>query len=151
MSNSYKPSALRFSIPGKPQGKKRVGRNKQGKAYNPTAEYEKHVAMFAMEAYSQLSFEKRIEWPTKKQVFMDVWIYHDLTDLRKKPDSGNVIKAIEDALSGTRKRSFYLWKDDKHVLSRPQGEYWPDDNPRVDVAIWFTGYMPGKKGLERCE
>lgn len=136
--------ALRFVIDGQPVGKERHRYSRlTGRHYTPkkTENYEKYVGTVALKALWDLPDNQRVQWPTDRQVFMDVYIYH-LNG--KKPDSCNVVTAIQDGLSGV------LWENDRHVLSRVYEEIWPDENPRVAVVIGFTGYKPGKNGLEWC-
>jgi crossover junction endodeoxyribonuclease RusA len=124
---------LYFVVKGPPFGKERPRSGKDGRHRTPikTKNYESYVGMLARQALLRLPEKEADCFPTKKQVFMDIWIYHKNAI---KPDSDNVVKAIEDGLSGV------LWYNDRHVLTRPQAERWPDANPRVEIEITFTGW-----------
>jgi len=105
-----------------------------------TRDYEKHVRSCAEAA---ILIERAKGWPTTKQVFCDLEIYHKNA---VRPDPDNVVKAIADALTGL------LWKDDRNVLGRPMVVRWPASEyspfrndrhgpiPCVCVKIYETGW-----------
>ena len=78
-----------------------------------TRDYEKHVRSCAE---AELLITRAEGWPTNKQLYCDLEIYHKNAI---RPDASNVVKAIEDALTGL------LWKDDRNVLGRPMVVRWP--------------------------
>ena len=131
---------LIFTVYGPPVGKQRARSSSRSKRHftpKKTVEYEKSVARAAFDVVLKTPRYDPSEWTGTEQVYLDLWIYHANG---RKPDSDNVVKAVEDGLTGI------LWKDDRNVLPRVHHEYWPDDNPRVVVRIKPTGCNPGKKG-----
>lgn len=126
----------------------RFNRSRLSKHYTPkkTKQYEKHVRSCAE---AELLVSRAKGWPTSKQVFCDLGIYH-ATAVRPDPD--NVVKAISDALTGV------LWKNDRNVLCRPMVVRWPASEyspvrsdkgeriPCVKVSVHETGWEPDSKG-----
>lgn len=70
-----------------------------------------------------------MHWPTDKEVYCDIWIYHGKGPW---PDGDNVGKAILDGLQGL------VWHNDNRVLLRQQGRVVRCDSPRVDVLVSFV-------------
>jgi len=135
---------LIFTIMGPPVGKQRARSAVHSARHvtpKKTREYEKHVGVTARMAVLRLLPELQQAFPTYEQVYLDLEIYHENG---RKPDSDNVVKAIEDGCTGI------LWDDDRHVLPRVQRESWPDDRPRVEVRIAPTEDHPGN-GVALCE
>jgi Holliday junction resolvase RusA-like endonuclease len=132
---SRRAPTLIFTITGPPVGKQRTRSAVHSARHvtpKKTRDYEHRVAQRAIIALAHLTSEEANNWlATTKQVFLDLKIYHANGH---KPDSDNVVKAIEDGCTGV------LWRDDRHVLPRVQWESWPDDNPRVEVRVTPTGY-----------
>lgn len=125
---------LTFTIPGPPVGKQRTRSGiHSAKHHTPkkTRDYEKYIASCALAALCRVGIVHLSIYPTSKQVYLDLKIYHANA---RKPDSDNVVKAIADGLTGV------LWRDDRHVLPRVNGEFWPDPFPRVEVKISSTDW-----------
>lgn len=168
-------NTLRFVVPGPPVGKERArgerivdeilryldrewkgwqviewlkaNKSRLYKHHTPkkTRGYEKHVRSCAE---AEMLVTRAKGWPTSAQVYCDLEIYHENA---VRPDPSNVVKAIEDALTGL------LWKDDKNVLGRPMVVRWPaseyspikDNNDRripcVCVKIHETDWNPNRR------
>lgn len=172
--------SLRFVVPGPPVGKERArsvrivdsvtealnqewrgiapigqviawlkaNRSKLSRHHTPkkTRQYEKHVRSCAE---AELLITRATGWPTDRQVYCDLEIYHENA---VRPDPSNVVKAVEDALTGL------LWKDDRNVLGRPMVVRWPASEhspvksdrgehiPCVCVKIHETGWDTSVKG-----
>jgi len=120
----------------------KANRSRLSRHHTPkkTRDYEKHVRSCAEAA---ILIERAKGWPTGKQVYCDLEIYHKNA---RKPDASNVVKAVEDALTGL------LWKDDRNVLGRPMVVRWPASQhspfrnergvriPCACVKIYETGW-----------
>lgn len=116
--------AIRFFVPGKPQGKGRpraVARGKFVRMYTPekTATYESTVALSASEAMGNkapmdgpLAVVMRIalpvptSWSNRKKAQALDGIVLPTT----KPDADNVVKGVFDAINGV------VWRDDTQVV-----------------------------------
>ena len=109
-----------FTVPGRPRGKERPRRGRNGKFYTPktTREYEETVAWFAKAAYKGE--------PTKDPVRLDMTIRSS----KSKADTSNILKSIEDGMNGI------VYVDDKQIkeihISRVEG-----DGEGVDVAVFL--------------
>jgi len=119
----------------------KANRSRLSRHHTPkkTRDYEKHVRSCAE---AELFISRAKGWPTDKQVYCDLEIYHKNA---VRPDPDNVVKAIADALTGL------LWKDDRNVLGRPMIVRWPASEhspfrngnkpiPCVCVKIYETGW-----------
>lgn len=72
--------------------------------------------------YLQAFFEVPKSWSKKKRVTA-LWY-------SGKPDSGNILKAFEDALTG------YAWQDDKQIALARVSKYYCGNGPsRVHVSV----------------
>lgn len=125
---------IAFVVIGDPVGKQRprvIGR----RAITPkeTRDYENLVAFSALAELAELSNEDRKKWPTKEQVYLDMWMFHSKKRGRR-PDPDNVIKSILDGLTGV------LWRDDVNVLPRVQAVQINHERSGIKIAISFTGY-----------
>lgn len=130
---------IKFTVPGKPQGKQRVRvtiRGGYARAYTPeqTASYENLI---------KLSYNSA-EPPTERAVRLWVNIYYQIPKsfskikrvdalaqlLRPcvKPDADNVIKCVCDALNGI------AYKDDVQIIGINAEKYY-SDNPRLEICI----------------
>jgi Holliday junction resolvase RusA-like endonuclease len=125
-------TTLKFVVMGEPVGKERARSVRGARHYTPekTKAYERLVALSAQAELALLPKLDLALWPTMDQVYMDLWISHRTG---KKPDADNVVKAIQDGLSGI------LWKNDNNVLPRVWGVSWPSSEPNVVVRIVETG------------
>lgn len=116
--------AVRFFVPGKPQGKGRpraVARGKFVRMYTPekTASYESTVALAASQAMGSrapivgpvsvvmgIALPVPASWSKRKQASALDGIVLPTT----KPDADNVVKAVFDAINGV------VWGDDTQVV-----------------------------------
>ena len=124
---------IEFFVVGIPVGKERSrSTTKSSRHYTPakTKAYELMVGQAALAKLAYLVEDERKKWPTVRQVFMDLYIEHKSG---KKPDADNVVKAIQDGLTGV------LWINDNNVLPRVQMVTWPSKCPRVKVRVIGTG------------
>ena len=136
-------NAIAFVVPGEPFGKQsaRVGkRGKFARAYMPqeTVNYEAKVALAAAQAMRGaplLTGACRIEldimrsipasWSARKQSDAMLNIIRPTV----KPDSSNVLKAIEDGMTGV------VWVDDKQAVEHEMRKmYSMTPGVRVRVA-----------------
>lgn len=116
--------AIRFFVPGKPQGKGRpraVTRGKFVKMYTPekTVNYESTVALAASQA---MAGRPPIEGPVSVSMFIALPIPASWSKRKQaqaldgqllpitKPDVDNVVKAVFDAINGV------VWGDDTQVV-----------------------------------
>lgn len=137
-------ASLVFEVPGepvakgRPEAKRRKG--KGGKVYvaqitpEKTVRYESTVALFAAQA---MAGRPLLDGP----LWMHVTAFFDRPKthakliapprwVTKKPDSSNVLKAVEDALNGV------AYADDSTVAHSEIKRLWCDDGrPRVVVSI----------------
>ena len=127
-------------MPGPPKGKGRHRFTQSGHAYTPkeTVEYEKKVAFCYKQQCGNAFFEDHIPLDMritayfqipksvskkKRQAMIDHLIRPTL-----KPDSSNVMKAIEDGLNKV------AYSDDAQIVDSQVRRFY-SDNPRVVVTI----------------
>ncbi len=131
---------VKFEVPGDPKGKGRPRFSRNGRPYTPqgTIVYENLVRLEYERQANGVFFEKDIP------LMMRIMAYYSipksagkgkrngmlLGEIRptKKPDSSNVLKAIEDALNSV---AYY---DDSQIVSTTIDRYY-GENPRVEVVI----------------
>jgi len=108
-----------FTVPGKPIGKERPRRGKNGVWYTPTAtkKYESRVAIYARLA--------RVR-PIAGSVWCILDVY--LPDRRRR-DVDNICKSVLDALNGV------AWQDDTQVARLTVTKKIDSVDPRVEVCI----------------
>lgn len=138
------PARLVFEVPGEPvakgrqQSKRRTG--KGGKVYlaqitpAKTIRYESDVALFAAQAMAGRPLLDGPLWMTVVALFQRPKAHERMKPapvwVTKKPDSSNVLKAIEDGMNGV------VYGDDSLVASSEIKRRWCDDGrPRVVVSI----------------
>lgn len=134
---------LHFTIPGSPKGKQRPRFVRMGNyvsTYNPkeTVIYENLVRSCFIEAYPDTFFDKDtplsmtvfayLDTPKsvskkKRQMMLD-WRIRPI----KKPDSSNILKAIEDGLNAV------AYNDDTQIVAHHVYRFY-SANPRVEVYI----------------
>jgi Holliday junction resolvase RusA-like endonuclease len=139
---SLKASAVRFTVPGQPQGKgrPRVGQIAgHARMFTPqkTVAYEGFIALQAQIA---MQHHALLEGPVAVRIFIACqvpeskskkWKADALAGLilpTTKPDKDNVIKAVFDALNGV------VWKDDVQVCDLDSKKRY-STQPRVEVEI----------------
>ena len=109
---------LRFTVKGRPRAQKHeAGRKGGGRRTDPeTREYMHRAGWDATQAVQKSARR----WPTKAEVYMDLYIYY----LREKPraDPENVMAVLQDAFTSI------LWWNDAEVLGRAQRTWWPGKN-----------------------
>lgn len=139
---SLQDSAIRFVVPGQPQGKgrPRVGQIAgHARMFTPakTVQYESFIALQA-----QIAMQHRdlVEGPVAVRIFIACQIPESKSKKWKadalaglilpttKPDKDNVIKAVFDALNGV------VWKDDVQVCDLDSKKRY-SAHPRVEVEI----------------
>lgn len=132
---------IQFTIPGNPVPKARPRVTRTGHTYTPkkTADYEKLVQIYAKQemAIQQLN-------PTTEAVRLTVEAFFPIPaswtkakkekalngDLKhtSKPDSDNLIKAVQDALNGI------VYKDDSQIVSVSGSKAYSSE-PKVEVTV----------------
>lgn len=136
-------SAIKFTIPGSPQGKARPKFARHGnyvQTYTPkkTKDYENEVKLEYIRKYPNKCYNKSImlvlhinayySIPKKtnkqKRAFMLAGKIRPI----KKPDMDNIIKIIADALNKT---AYY---DDAQIVESTVCKFY-SDNPRVEVIL----------------
>ena len=134
---------LHFTIPGSPKGKQRPRFRRMGNfvsAYSPkeTVLYENLVRSCFIEAYPDSFFEK--DKPLSMTVIAYLDIPKSVSKIKrkqmldgiirptKKPDSSNILKAIEDGLNAV------AYHDDTQLVSHHVYRFY-SENPRVEVYI----------------
>lgn len=147
-----KTMLINFEVPGDPKGKgrprfRRVGNYVQTYTPDETISYENLVRMSYREAYGDFVFpvdiplgmELKIYLPIPKSVSKKKREQMLLQDLRplKKPDTSNVLKAVEDGLN----RVAY-W-DDTQIVETIAHRYY-SDRPRVEVFLWEVVWKGGE-------
>jgi Holliday junction resolvase RusA-like endonuclease len=136
-------TVISFTVPGAPQGKgrPRVGRIAgQARMFTPqkTAAYE---ALIALAGQTAMAGRALLSGPVEMLVHIDFGIPKSYSAKKRaaalagmirpttKPDSSNVLKAIEDGLNGV------VYVDDvqivEHVISKRYAE-----TPGVRVEVW---------------
>lgn len=118
---------LKFEVPGRPVGKERTRSDKQQAQHTPakTRAYEALVAGLGHNA-----LVARRDWPYKRaargwfRLTIDIYYGDD-----KRPDTSNVLKAVEDGLKGV------IWHDDRDLVSGTRDVYLRSRRPRVEVEI----------------
>jgi Holliday junction resolvase RusA-like endonuclease len=134
--------AIRFFVPGKPQGKGRpraVARGKFVRMYTPskTVSYESTVALAASQA---MAGRAPLEGPVVATLFIALPIPASWSKKKQalaaadkllptgKPDSDNVVKAVFDALNGV------VWNDDTQVVDHSAKKRYRS-RPGVQVIV----------------
>ena len=129
-----------FTVIGNPVPKARPRVTKYGHAYTPkkTVDYEKLVRESYISKYGDLQFEKGVmldlrviayfEIPKSKSKKEKKLMEQHILRPTKKPDGDNVLKAIEDAISGI---AYY---DDAQIVDCQIRKYYSYE-PRVVVVI----------------
>lgn len=129
---------IKFTVPGKPQGKGRPRFTRQGHAYTPpsTREYERTVAA-AWQAAGAVRFPDDTpiycaiyaafpipkSYSKKKRAAMSGALHMN------KPDSDNVVKAVLDALNGC------AFADDSAVSCVYAEKFWTTGDGEVVVTM----------------
>lgn len=135
---------IKFTVPGKPQGKARPRFRKIGNyvsTYNTkqTTNYEKLVKLSALE-----QCKDKLDKEYAGRVKMSIKAYfkpnksiskkqHNLligTEYLKKPDSDNIAKIICDSLNGI------AYKDDSQITMLNVEKYY-DDEEKIEVQIEY--------------
>ena len=135
------PTVLKFTVPGKPQGKERARNNSKGKKpYKPekTRAYEEDVRWEYIRACKTSVFADG------EAIFMQVVAYYPVpTRANKaekaamlacdqypicKPDADNVLKIIADALNKL------AYNDDAQITTASVTKLF-SENPRVEVSL----------------
>jgi len=111
---------LCFRVPGKPQGKQRARRGRNGRFYTPaeTVAYERRVAWAAKQAMTKPMGDYR------GPVVLSVLCYFG--DHRRR-DGDNVLKAVADSLNGV------AYHDDSQVTDARVRVMYGD--PRTTVLV----------------
>lgn len=134
---------LHFTIPGSPKGKgrprfHRIGNFVSTYSSKETVLYENLVRSCFIEAYPNTFFDKDTPLSMTVIAFMDIptsiskkkrqqmldWIIRPI----KKPDSSNILKAIEDGLNTV------AYNDDTQIVTHHVYRFY-SANPRVEVYI----------------
>lgn len=112
---------LRFTVPGKPQGKARPRHTKSGIVYTPkkTKDYEELIKTYYLLKAPMLMF-------ADDNISLSITVWYDIPkstpkgkakdmlngdiEPNKKPDIDNIVKVVIDALNGV------AYNDDKQVI-----------------------------------
>jgi len=135
------PTVLKFTVPGKPQGKGRPRNNPSGgKPYTPdkTRDYEDRVKWLYRQAHPNISFGD------DEALNMHIVAYCSITartgkseranmlsgDIKPtgRPDGDNILKIVADSLNGM------AYKDDAQITTASVVKIY-SDNPRVEVSL----------------
>ena len=139
---------IRFTVPGKPQGKARARtvRNKYtGKVHSFTPEktqsYEDLIRWCFRDADGEYIGNKMIDlyvaayFPipksfskAKRQAIIDVLLFPTT-----KPDCDNILKVVLDALNGV------AYHDDKQVVSVKCDKFYTEAEPRIEISLYSYG------------
>lgn len=134
--------AVSFTIPGRPHGKERP-RAGQGRIYTPgkTVSFERQVGSLAAPLFPApfvgpvslsvvATFAMPASWSKRKRAELR-GCYH-----LQKPDSSNIVKAIEDGLN------LIAYADDAQVAEQVCVKVWGEDNS-TKVTVESLGQRPG--------
>jgi Holliday junction resolvase RusA-like endonuclease len=117
-------STLHFVADGPPRAKARAGKNGRRSYKDPqTRAYEQHVGMAAHVALVAMG---RNRWDMRAAFRLHVDVY--LRD-RRMPDRSNVVKAVEDGLSGV------VYVDDCQIVGSGGEVFLDPERPRVEVTV----------------
>ena len=130
---------MRFTVPGKPQGKQRPRATRRGQIYTPgeTVVYEawiRQCAKTAMDGAEPLAGPLSVSltvcmpipqsWSKKKRKQAAQGILLPMV----KPDASNVAKAVEDAMEGV------VYSDDKAICKLSVTKVY-SGMPKVEVVV----------------
>jgi Holliday junction resolvase RusA-like endonuclease len=137
---------VRFTINTDPVGQGRARFTKSGHAYTPTKTRNaqavvKLAAEMAMRAHGdqcfagplELSLRVFIRIPRSKPKKWQAQARSGAVWPTTKPDLSNIIKLIEDAMTGT------VYLDDKQIVSLNVRKLYAD-SPRIEVVVTPCGY-----------
>lgn len=139
---SLEGSAIRFTVPGQPQGKGRPRIGKVGefaRMFTPakTLAYEGFIALQAQIA---MAGHDLVEGPVEVRMFIALQVPESKSQKWKrqalagevfpttKPDADNTVKAVFDALNGV------VWKDDVQVVDLVLRKRY-SAQPRIEVEV----------------
>lgn len=131
---------VRFTVPGEPKGKGRPRMTKTGHTYTPqdTVLYENLVKLEYLQQCGKAKFDSKTPVDmritayfaipkstskSKRQAMLD----HKIRPI-KKPDSSNILKAVEDALNGI------AYADDAQIVDTQMRRFYSNE-PRVVVTL----------------
>ena len=130
----------KFTIPGKPEGKRRHRSTKGSRQYNPKenadydskvkyALYQKHGEVMPQDGYFEVVINAYFPIPAstsqKKKDLMSANVIRP----DKKPDVDNIAKIVLDALNSI------VYRDDKQVIKVSVEKFYSYDS-RVEVSIY---------------
>ena len=117
---------VRFTIPGKPQGKERPRLSKGGLVYTPraTKRYERAMAWAALGA-------RPLSWALTGHFRVEVVCY--FPDNRRR-DGDNVLKAVLDGMQGV------LYDDDSQVTFALVIKNVDRERPRTEVMVYAENH-----------
>lgn len=118
---------LKFTVLGPPVGKERA-RSVPGQRHYTPAKTRAYEALVAACGHNALVAHR--DWPygraSREWFRLTIDIYFGRGP---RPDTSNVLKAVEDALNGV------IWKDDRELVSGTRDVHLDVAKPRVEVEI----------------